>query len=574
MSRLFFLLAFVTLLVVGAGSGARAQAWVQVEAQPTLAEAEARARIYSRDFPNVNGYQLRSGWYAIAIGPFAGPEAAQRLQAMRAARVIPGDSFVADGSNFARQFWPVAGAVVAPQQPEVAAAPEPAPAPPAVEPAPADETPAQARQSEALLTREERQEIQTALAWEGFYASGIDGAFGPGSRAAMAAWQEAHAREATGVLTTLQRQELLGAYRGVIASLGLRLVRDNSAGIEVQMPTAMVTKGAYQPPFAHYDGDKVHVILISQEGDRNTLYGLYDILQTLQIVPLDGPRSRGDDSFTIDGSNEGIITHAEARLTPAGAIKGFILVWPTGDEKRRAMVLEAMKSSFTVIPDAVLPDRAGDGAQSIDLLSGLEIRRPERVRSGFYVDAAGRVLTTADAVAGCGRITLDADVVARVVAQDAGLGIALLAPEAPLAPSAFAAFLSQTPRLQSEIAVSGYSYDGKLGAPVLTFGRLAELKGLSGQDGVARLALNVTPGDAGGPVLDGSGAVVGLLLPPETGDRVLPADTSFAAEALAIAGFLAAQGVTATQAQDGSDIPPEDLTRRAREMTVEVSCWN
>ena len=41
------------------------------------------------------------------------------------------------------------------------------------------------------------------------------------------------------------------------------------------------------------DGSGVRVLLISQSGDQGTLFGLYDIMQTLEIVPMEGPRDRG-----------------------------------------------------------------------------------------------------------------------------------------------------------------------------------------------------------------------------------------------------------------------------------------
>ena len=594
MARLVAAITFGLFFLTGGIAAAQA-AWVQVEAQPTLTQAETRVRAYAQDFPNVNGFRLRSGWYAIAIGPFQAPEAAERLRALRAERLIPGDSFIADGTSFVQQFWPVGGALLAPDpvpqpapdlsvtvtplpDPGTAAPPAPEPEPP-VDLTPPDETAAEARRSEALLTRDERQMLQTALAWDGVYTSGIDGAFGPGTRAAMAAWQAARGYEPTGVLTTRQRDELVGGYRAVLAGLGLAPVRDNTAGIEVEMPTALVAKGDYQPPFAHYNakGDSgVRVILISQEGDADTLFGLYDILQTLEIMPLDGPRQRRERSFVIEGANAAFVSHAEAELTENGNVKGFVLIWPRGDERRREMVLTAMQSSFRPIPDAVLPDTAGDGeGQSIDLLAGLEIRRPDATRTGFYIDAAGHVLTAADAVGACGRITLDDEIEADVLASDAALGVAVLRAREPLAPIGYARFQPGIPRLQSEIAVSGYSYDGRLGAPVLTFGTFADLTGLNGEDGLSRLALAATPGDAGGPVFDGSGAVVGMLLPPADGSgRVLPEDVSFAADAPEIAAFLSDHGLAATAAEPAGDIAPEDLTRLARDMTVLVSCWN
>lgn len=583
----FFFAISLTAFSMLATSPAVAQAgraWVQIEAHPTLAEAESRARAYGGLFPDVEGFRLKTGWYAVALGPQTAAVAAQRLRTLLGEGLVPRDSYVHDGSAYVSQFWPLAGAPqTAPDVQPVA--PEPhAPAPEAAVPAApdpvlADETPAEARRSESLLTREEREEIQTALHWEGVYNAGVDGAFGRGTRSAMADWQVLKGYEATGVLTSRQRDTLVSGYRAVIDSLGIQTVRDNTAGIEIAMPTAMVTKGAYQPPFAHYDakdGSGVRVILISQEGDAATLFGLYDILQTLEIMPLDGPRDRRDRSFVIEGRNSHFVSHAQAALTQAGNVKGFILIWPVGDDKRRELTLTAMENSFTPIGDSVLPDTAGDGgAQDIDLLAGLEIRRPAVSRTGFYFDASGRVLTTADAVASCERVTLDGDIPARVLAIDSGLGVAVLVAADPLVPIGYARFQPAPPRLGSEIAVSGYAYDGRLGAPVLTFGQLADVKGLDGNHDLARLSLPTTSGDAGGPVFDGQGAVVGMLLPPMQGNgKVLPDDVAFAAAAPALAAFLAAQGIAVSAAEPTGDIAPEMLTTIARDMTVQVSCWN
>ena len=53
----------------------------------------------------------------------------------------------------------------------------------------------------------------------------------------------------------------------------------------------------YEAPFAHYDGkDGAQVLLISQSGDGDTLFGLYDIMQTLEIVPPEGERRDGAPS--------------------------------------------------------------------------------------------------------------------------------------------------------------------------------------------------------------------------------------------------------------------------------------
>ncbi|GGD47175.1 serine protease [Sinisalibacter lacisalsi] len=598
--------AFILFVSIFSTSAAQAQQsyWVQVEANATLREAEAAARRYSQAIADVNGFRLgQSGWYAVALGPYTETGATETLLELRGRGLLPGDAYVSDSTAYGQQFWPVganalgaAPMAVEPAAPEPAeasqelaeTAPEPAPEPDPLQ-AP-EETRQEALRSEQTLDFDQRKELQVALQWEGYYRSMIDGAFGPGTRGAMSAWQEANGFEITGVLTTRQRALLLKGYYDVLDSMGLASVTDAEAGIEITLPAAMVGFSRYEAPFAHYEGDEgVRVILISQRGDRATLYGLYDILQTLEVVPVEGERRRRDSDFTIEGANDELISYTYATLAD-GAVKGFMLIWPQGDavtdpetgettreiDRRRAMVLDAMRSSFTSTGAAVLDDNAGldTTTQSIDLISGLEIRRAEKARSGVYVSAQGAVLTTTEAVAGCGRITLDESYDATVAATDDTIGIALLRPTRQLAPMRVAELLTFEPRLQSELAVAGYSYGGRLSSPTLTYGKLADVRGLAGEDTIARLDIRAQDGDTGGPVLDQGGAVVGMLLASLTGgERLLPADVGFAAKSATLADFLAANGVTASLTETQGALTPYDLSALAADITVLVSCW-
>ena len=591
MLRFFIAVFTIVFGVARAGLAQEQVVWVQIEARPTLAAAQERARAWAADLPDVNGFSLSSGWYAIALGPYTREDAEQVLRVYRAERAGPNDSFIALTGSFRQQFWPVGANLLnlpALAVPEAQPAPQPAPAPtetplaetqpeaqPTPQPPAPDETANQARASEAALSREEREALQIALKWAGVYDSAIDGAFGRGTRASMAAWQEANGYVVTGILTTAQRAALLGQYNAVLTGLGRQTLRDETAGIQITLPLEVVAFSRVEPPFVHYEptGDiDARVLLISQEGDRAAMFGLYDIMQTLQIVPQDGPRERRDDGFTLIGHGGDFVSHTQVSLQN-GRIKGFTLIWPAGDEDRRTRLLGEMQKSFTRI-DGVLEFDHSDGAeQRIDLIAGLEIRKPRLTRSGFFVDARGTVVTTSDAVAECGRITLDNDTQAQVIGADDALGIAVLRPDAPLAPLASAAFQSATPRLQSEISVSGFSYGGILGAPTLTFGKLADLRGLAGEESLRRLSLSALPGDIGGPVLDAGGAVLGMLAAPGQGDRQLPENVSFAIEAGAIRALLDGLGLDSAQTDGIAPLDPVDLTRRASAMTVLVSCW-
>ncbi|MEL6609582.1 MAG: trypsin-like peptidase domain-containing protein [Pseudomonadota bacterium] len=559
--------------------------WIQIEAQPSLRAAEDRVRVYAAQLPDVAGFQVSQRWYAVALGPYTRPDAQQQLNRLRGFGQIPRDSFLTESATFRRQFWPIgandlaAAPLILPDPATPGAQDETAQAETPSAPAPIapDETLREARASEARLTRDEKRALQTALQWAGFYNAAIDGAYGRGTRRAMTDWQAANGYEETGVLTTLQRAALLQDYNSILDGLGLRQVAEAQAGISIQLPMDVVAFEGYEPPFAHYKptGDlPVQVALISQDGSRDRFAGLYSVLQTLDLVPTEGDRSLRRDSFVIEGIDATRATRIEMSYA-SGAMKGFMLVWPAGDEKRRARVLDEMRASLQLLPGTLDPAIAPpDETQEPDLLSGLEIRKPENTTSGFYIDGAGTVLTSASALDSCGRVSIAPDVDADIQLVDAALDLAVLRPRNSLSPLDFARFQALVPRLKDEVAVAGFSYGGELGAPTLTLGAVEDLRGLDGDDRVKRLKLRAQPGDSGGPVLDRSGAVLGLLqTPPASDAQVLPADVRFAADVDTIRAALTQQGIAITEVDTLGVLDPVELSDLARDITVLVQCW-
>ncbi|WP_254694071.1 serine protease [Sulfitobacter sp. SK012] len=584
------MMAFMAAILVWSFAGgvpARAQSsndivWVQIEAQPTLALATDRARAYTTLLQDVNGFAVGRGWYAVAVGPYRRDDAEIVLRSYLRDGLIPSDSFIQFSSAFRQQFWPIGanvlnlGAAPIPQtvEPDVQLI---APEPPVVilEPEPADETPSQARRSERLLTRIEREQLQIALKWAGFYTASIDGSFGRGTRNSMADWQAANAFEQTGILTTTQRAILIGQYNAVLDGLGMQTVRNAQAGIDVVMPTEVVKFAENEPPFVQYnsvDGSAARVLLISQAGDQTTLNGLYEIMQTLEIVPLNGPRKRNRNSFEIMGQNARIVSQTDVTLEN-GEIKGFTLIWPSGDEDRRTRVLAEMRTSFARAPGVMNAAAGGGAQQSVDLVAGLEVRKPKLTRSGFFVTKGGAVATTSEAVQSCGRITLDTETQAELIVDDKARGVALLKPSKLVAPIAVAALSDVAPRLQSEVALAGYSYGGVLSAPSMSFGKIADIRGLQGELDLSRLELKSLPGDIGGPVLDQAGAVMGMLIPHAKDGPQLPEDVSFTLDAAIVAAVGRDAGLNLPAGGTGAALSPLKISERATGMTVLVSCW-
>ena len=576
---------------------ARAQEVVlgQIESNSTLGAAESRARAYAQVLSDVNAFRARTGLYAIALGPYERGDAQALLRDLLARGLVPRDSFLIDGAPYVAQVLPIGGTALAanapvaiataqPSEPAAAvtpaAPPEPEPEPqPAPEPEPEpEETLQQARQSEGQLDRAGRDALQIALQWFGHYRGGIDGAFGPGTRNAMSAWQQSQGFDPTGVLTTTQRSKLMAEYQGELASLGMQTVLDDRAGIEIDLPMAMVAFDSYNFPFAQYapaSDSGVQVLLISQPGDRNTLFGLYEIMQTLDIVPLEGLRERQGDRFLLTGQSDTLRSHTEARLV-GGAVKGFTLVWPPEQDARMARVLPMMQASFRSVAGVLDPGAVPQSsAENIDLVSGLSVRAPDRVRSGFYIDARGHVMTTTEAVEGaCARILIDAAYPAEIAHQDAELGLAVLRPLQRLAPISFAEMVSVPGRVRSDIAVAGFPFDGALGAASMAFGTLADLQGINGERMIQRLDVATSQSEAGGPVFDTTGAVLGMVLPGMAAGRALPDDVTLALRADLLGEPLTQAGVTPSLSSRTEPLNRERLARLGAEMTVTVTCWN
>lgn len=564
------------------------QVWIQIEAKNTLSGAEDRLRHWSSNLPDVTGFALASGWYGVALGPYTTTEAAAKLQELRDLRVIPSDSFIADPGIFRNQFWP-AGAPAAPPPPapnaEITAPTAPLTTlpnttdPVAEPPIVPLETLADARSHEASLNREERMDIQRALQWSGVYASGIDGAFGPGTRGSIADWQNAQGFEATGVLTSTQRAQLVGAWRTEVEALGLELFRDQEAGIEAVLPLGLVAFDRYAPPFAQYapKGDSgMQIWLISQPGDQAALEALYETLQSLAILPAEGPRSRRGRGFEISGQTAEVQTYAWAELNK-GAIRGYLISNRSADSARATRILQSLKTSFRAIGDQVLDPGLIplDEASKAGMISGIEMKKPERVGSGFFVDPQGMVMTAASLVESCTKITLDAGQEASILASDAALGYALLKPKVALAPRGVAQLAASLPTASSEISVAGFPFGVAYDLPAQTFGRYEAPSDLSGTEDRARVTLPSVEGDVGGPVIGADGLVIGVLQARSTDPaRSLPAEVNHFLPAHKIGAALSTKGTALTlHPSIPGQMAAEDLSALGNAMAVQVSCW-
>jgi peptidoglycan hydrolase-like protein with peptidoglycan-binding domain len=515
------------------------------------------------------------------------------LQKFRAEGIIPRTSFTTSGSSYGERFYPRprtaqvatqtdARPNPAPQTEAPAADQEPSAVPDGLAEVTLPEQPislakqlAQAKATERAMTEDEKKYLQRALAWAGFYESAIDGLYGPGTRAAMTRWQSANGYQETGVLTADQRAEAIADFQFLLAGLGFKEMVDAQAGIALRLPSALLAPVSYNSPFATYAAKGTglaQVILISQRGDRARLAALYEVMQTLSILPETGPRNLAKSSFTIEAYDDRLHTTGFATLQ-GGDIKGVIFVWPRGDAARRARVEEEIFTSFTSVAGALGEAPILDtDLKPKDSLGGLTIRQPSFTQSGVFISSAGHILTAAQDFSECTSLLLQDGLPLSIAAQNAEL--AVLVPTQGAAPPSVGRFETERPDAPQYVALGGYSYGGKLGAPSITMGQLQALTNLKGRAGIARLEIDSLPGDIGGPIYDQYGSVIGVLLPPTPqGSRQLPANVQFMANwPLISETLIAAEAATSTDTKTVK-LEPVDLANLAENTVGLIACW-
>jgi S1-C subfamily serine protease len=222
-------------------------------------------------------------------------------------------------------------------------------------------------------------------------------------------------------------------------------------------------------------------------------------------------------------------------------------------------------------PDAVF---AAAAALSVPPPGSQSVRQG----TGFYVGGNGLLLTVAHVVDGCGRIDLvgaggsikDASVLRRDPAADVALVFS-----ASGAPFPVLKVAHRAPPGSGRLLVMGYP-DNQRGSnpvpvPAVTMNRLARANNASvpGTETGLILRANIRHGDSGGPVLDESGAVVGIV----RGVLSSPAEVAqlygINAGELAVGPGLA----PILKLIGGMQISP-GLPAPAEAAVVRVLCWN
>ncbi len=131
------------------------------------------------------------------------------------------------------------------------------------------------------------------------------------------------------------------------------------------------------------------------------------------------------------------------------------------------------------------------------------------------------------------------------------------------------------------VMVAGYPLAGLLSSDlIVTDGIVSALAGLGNDTSLLQISAPVQPGNSGGPLLDKSGALVGLVVSKlnalrtasVTGD--IAQNINFAIKPEIVRGFLDSQRLTVIGATSSSRLDTEVIAQRAKVYSLKVECKN
>jgi S1-C subfamily serine protease len=197
--------------------------------------------------------------------------------------------------------------------------------------------------------------------------------------------------------------------------------------------------------------------------------------------------------------------------------------------------------------------------------------------SGFFVTQAGHLLTNAHVVGDCTTISVKSSGgqagVAQVVAADQNDDLALLKLERRTETTAVFR-IGRSPRAGESAVVFGFPLLQLLSSTGnVTTGIVTALAGLRDNPHQIQISAPVQPGNSGGPVLDASGYLIGVVVSKLNAVRGdLPQNVNFAINGSIAANFLDAHGIAYRSATGEKTLPIPDIAEQARGFSAQVLC--
>jgi S1-C subfamily serine protease len=205
-----------------------------------------------------------------------------------------------------------------------------------------------------------------------------------------------------------------------------------------------------------------------------------------------------------------------------------------------------------------------------------------KIGTGFVISNSGHVVTNQHVVEGCvgdikGNLSGEAPINLRLVSSDETNDLALL--QAPSPFKDVAAIREKPIHPGDSVVAIGYPFHGMLTSDfTVTTGIVSSLSGILNDTRYLQISAAVQPGNSGGPLLDTSGQIVGMVAAKlnalkfvrATGE--IPENINFAIKTGTIRDFLDNSVVSYQTADAKAEMKTADIAHNARAYTLLIAC--
>ena len=293
---------------------------------------------------------------------------------------------------------------------------------------------------------------------------------------------------------------------------------------------------------------------------------------------------RAQEALAEIGYYDGAIDGVAGPVTQAGitAFQQDIGVPVTGGVSKE--LLGQLELALAVVAREVAEpsEQVSESSEISELQTPTETAEQVGTGTGFFIDNEGLILTNKHVVLGCETVKVthsSRTVTSDFIQPDNLQDLALI--KAEMQPRAVAFFRSgRGIRPGDSVYAYGFPLQGILASDAgITAGNVSNLAGIGDDRSLLQITAPIQPGNSGGPLLDETGNVVGivvgkldsLVIATLTGD--IPQNVNFAINATEARKFLDSYGIDYRTAPSDKKIEAADIAASARHFTVLVECW-